>query len=264
VVNPYERYLTFLDDRTRTRRDHLKYLTLIDAIALLHQHQRPRLRSERHGQEKLYIEATLSDIELANELAHEALGRSLDELPPQSRRLLEILGRMVGGLCEQGALERGQVRFSRREVRHFSGWSYDQVRIHLERLVALEYVLVHRGGRGQSFVYELLYDGQGQDGRPFVMGLLDTGRLRKLAAEDTKKTLGGEKASLDPGWSAHSTPIGVGFDPPCGPSSKPMASGPQTDFEAAGGKNAVLEKQGPSSRINVAARRNGSSQGGAP
>ena len=32
--------LTFLDDRTRMRRDHAKYLTLIDAIALLHQHQR--------------------------------------------------------------------------------------------------------------------------------------------------------------------------------------------------------------------------------
>ena len=42
VVNPYARQLTFLDDRTRTRRDHEKYLTLIDAIALLHQHQRPR------------------------------------------------------------------------------------------------------------------------------------------------------------------------------------------------------------------------------
>jgi hypothetical protein len=40
VVNPYAEQLTFLDDRTRTRRDHAKYLTLIDAIALLHQHQR--------------------------------------------------------------------------------------------------------------------------------------------------------------------------------------------------------------------------------
>ena len=26
-------------------------------------------------------------------------------------------------------------------------------------------MLVHRGGRGQSFVYELLYEGQGKDGR---------------------------------------------------------------------------------------------------
>ena len=41
VVNPFADRLTFLSDRTRTRRDHEKYLTLIDAIALLHQHQRP-------------------------------------------------------------------------------------------------------------------------------------------------------------------------------------------------------------------------------
>ena len=40
VVNPYAQRLTFLDTRTRTRRDHEKYLTLIDTIALLHQHQR--------------------------------------------------------------------------------------------------------------------------------------------------------------------------------------------------------------------------------
>ena len=41
VVNPYADQLTFLDDRTRTRRDHERYLTLIDTIALLHQFQRP-------------------------------------------------------------------------------------------------------------------------------------------------------------------------------------------------------------------------------
>ena len=32
VVNPYAERLTFLDDRTRTRRDHAKYLTLIESI----------------------------------------------------------------------------------------------------------------------------------------------------------------------------------------------------------------------------------------
>ena len=37
----------------------------------------------------------------------------------------------------------------------------------------MEYVLVHRGRRGQGFVYEMLYDGEGQDGKPFLMGLLD-------------------------------------------------------------------------------------------
>jgi hypothetical protein len=41
VVNPYADRLTFLSDKTRTRRHHEKYLTPIDTIALLHQHQRP-------------------------------------------------------------------------------------------------------------------------------------------------------------------------------------------------------------------------------
>jgi hypothetical protein len=36
---------------------------------------------------------------------------------------------------------------------------------------------VHHGGRGQSFVYELLYDGKGADGRPFLMRLLDVAEL---------------------------------------------------------------------------------------
>jgi len=40
VINPYADQLTFIDDKTRTRRDHEKYLTLIDSIALLHQYQR--------------------------------------------------------------------------------------------------------------------------------------------------------------------------------------------------------------------------------
>ena len=56
VVNPYARELTFLDNRTRTRRDHMKYLTLIRAIALLHQHQRPRKTVTHDGQALEYIE----------------------------------------------------------------------------------------------------------------------------------------------------------------------------------------------------------------
>ena len=36
---------------------------------------------------------------------------------------------------------------------------------------------MHRGGRGQSFVYELLYDGGGREGRPFLAGLIDPSTL---------------------------------------------------------------------------------------
>jgi hypothetical protein len=173
VANPYASRLTFLDDRTRTRRDHIKYLTLIRAIALLHQHQRP-VKTITQGETTLeYIEATLSDIVIANRLASEVLGRSLDELPPQTRRLLLILDEMVTKETERLKKGRADFLFSRKAVRAFAGWGDTQLRLHLARLIELEYVLVHRGGRGQSFVYELLYDGQGKDGKPFLPGLID-------------------------------------------------------------------------------------------
>lgn len=100
VVNPYAPHLTFLDDRTRTRRDHEKYLTLIDAVALLHQYQRPVKGVERDGRVVEYVEATLEDIAAANRLADQVLGRSLDELPPQSRTLLARLEAMLAEICE--------------------------------------------------------------------------------------------------------------------------------------------------------------------
>ncbi|MEO8380810.1 MAG: CHC2 zinc finger domain-containing protein [Acidobacteriota bacterium] len=179
VINPYARALTFVDGRTRTRRDHTKYLTLIRTIALLHQHQRPRKTHEHRGQRIEYIEVEARDIALANELAHEVLGRSLDELAPQSRRLLALLDGQVTRDCAARAIARCDLRFTQREVREWSGWTDVQVKKHLFKLVTMEYVLVHRGGRGQSFVYELLYDGAGVDGRPFLPGLIDAGQLAK-------------------------------------------------------------------------------------
>jgi len=179
VINPFARALTFADGRTRTRRDHTKYLTLIRTIALLHQHQRPRKTHEHRGQRIEYIEVEARDIAIANELAHEVLGRSLDELAPQSRRLLALLDREIARECTARAIERCDFRFTQREVRAWSGWTDVQVKKHLFKLVTMEYVLVHRGGRGQSFVYELLYDGAGVDGRPFLPGLIDVEQLFK-------------------------------------------------------------------------------------
>jgi len=168
VVNPFATQLTFLSDRTRTRRDHVKYLTLIRSIALLHQHQRPL--KEKDGLQ--YIEVEASDIAAANALAHEVLGRSLDELAPQTRRLLILLREMVDERCRREKLTPDVCLFSRRDVRRFTGWTEFQVRTHLTRLQEMEYVLPHYGGRGQSFVYELLFNGE-DDGRPQMCGLLD-------------------------------------------------------------------------------------------
>ena len=62
VVNPFADQLTFLDDKTRSRRDHMKYLTLIRAIALLHQHQRRVHTVEHRGKPVRYVEVEPGDI----------------------------------------------------------------------------------------------------------------------------------------------------------------------------------------------------------
>jgi hypothetical protein len=173
VVNPYADRLTFLDDKTRTRRDHMKYLTLIRSITLLHQYQREVKTVQHQGKAVRYIEVTPADIHIANRLAHEVLGRTLDELPPQTRTLLGLLHAWVGKECQQQAIQRSDWRFTRRQVREITGWGDTQLKVHLGRLAELEYVLTHRMLRGGGFEYELIYDAQGEAGGRFLMGLAD-------------------------------------------------------------------------------------------
>jgi DNA primase len=197
VVNPYAHQLTFLDDKTRMRRDHQKYLTLIDAITLMHQYQRPlktfKNKMGGNGNPILYVSVTLDDIEIANRLASKVLGRSLDELPPQTRRFLEMVKEMVKKECERLRVERADYRLSRRQICEYTGWSMTQVRLHLERLVEHEYVLVHRGSRGLSFVYELLYNGEGKNGGPFLMGLIDINQLININTQKAANTYNHDK-----------------------------------------------------------------------
>ena len=130
---------------------------MIQSIALLHQYQRPTQWDESDGTRVESIEVLPSDIELANRLMSEILGRSLDELSPQTRRCLMMLETFVSEACQKQAIERDQFRFSRREFRESIRWSDFQVRMHFAKLVEMEYLLVHRGKQGRSFVYELLW-----------------------------------------------------------------------------------------------------------
>jgi DNA primase len=217
VLNPYAPGLTFATARTRNRRDHEKYLTLIEAIALLHQHQRPRQTvpapNAPNGARVEYIEVTLDDIALANQLAPEVLGRSLDELPPQTRRLLAHIrdlarqkrethtagGRAhakMAGDAKVGAgfaVTGGAATFSRKELREACGWSLTQVRVHLERLVELEYLAIRHGRLGSQFVYELLLDLDAPETVAHV-GLIDVEMLAR--GHHYKTQVAGSAATL--------------------------------------------------------------------
>ena len=174
VVNPYAHQLSFRDDQTRSRRDHVKYLTLIRSIALLHQFQRP---IKAYG-ELRYLEVTPEDVALANELAQEVFSRTVDELLPQTRKLLTLLHAWVKEECEAQAIPQHEFHFTRRQAREVTGWGDTQMKIHLSRLVEMEFLLAHRSGHKQAFTYELLYMGEDAEGRARMLGLIDAEALQ--------------------------------------------------------------------------------------
>jgi DNA primase len=157
VVNPLAPQLSFADGRTRARRDQAKLLTLIRAVTLLHQHQRPRRRVTRDGVEVVFIEATVEDVAVAERLAPLIVtGPNLADLAPQTHRLLDALDTLVDAEARRDKCRREDIRFTRRDVREHTGWSDFALRRHLARLVELELVRAHRSYTG-AYHYELLW-----------------------------------------------------------------------------------------------------------
>lgn len=172
VVNPHAERLRFFDHKTRTRRDHTKYLTLMRAIALLHQHQRPIRTATHRGERIEYIEVTEHDIALAESLSRSILARGIDELPPQTRRLLADIEALVIERAREQRLDPREVRFTRRDVRRACGWSHAQLKVHMRRLEELEHLVVFAGGPRRRLLYGIDYDlnwsGAEPTGRPLV------------------------------------------------------------------------------------------------
>ncbi len=172
VVNPYADQLGFAHSQTRTRRDHMKYLTLIASIALLHQYQR-QVKTVRHeGKDISYVEVIPADIVLANKLAKQVLMRTLDELPPQTRKLLAGLTQWVAHSAQTQAIAPSSLSFKRKELRHHLGWSDTQLKLHLNRLVEMEYLHISRKTMqgGTAYEYQLA---QGLDGTEPNVELID-------------------------------------------------------------------------------------------
>jgi DNA primase catalytic core len=182
VVNPFEPLLSYgvgRDEAGRLafRRDHPKYLNLILAVTFLHQMQRPRKHDDDVGD---YIETTLDDIAIANELAHGLFGQSLDDLSVPSREALERITGHVERRARELKTTEDKIEFSRRELRETFGWSDTRLRVYLRELVAMEYLAPVCGRNGLRYCYRLIDDGM--PGERQVPGLKDVETLRREAS----------------------------------------------------------------------------------
>jgi hypothetical protein len=191
VVNPYAQELTFSNHRTRTRRDMAKYLTLVNAVALCHQYQKPRHR-DQHGE---YIEVDLDDIELANRLSTRVLGRNLDDLPTQTAELLRQIVSQVSAAAKEQGVELDQVGFTRRWVRERTHWGDTQLKIHLRRLEELEYLRQRKSAHG-VFEYRLCGLDVSSDG-VLLVGLQDIAALRSRHPEAVYRGTWADRSAAD-------------------------------------------------------------------
>ena len=161
VVNPFEPLLSYPDEQLLVRRDHPKYLHLILAVTFLHQLQRPVKHDADLGD---YIETTLDDIAIANDLAHQLFGHSLDDLSrpePRTagshRRLRAKKGREWSTdkvSLQPPRIARG-VQVGRHAVAH-----------HLEELVEMEYLRAAVRTLLADLSISPVYDGQADECGP--------------------------------------------------------------------------------------------------
>jgi Mn-dependent DtxR family transcriptional regulator len=139
VVIPFADRLTFPAAWMRTRRDHARFLNLIEVSAFVHQHQRDR----RGGA----ICAAPADYAVAYELSREVLAETLSDV----RKPLRDAFRRIQELSVDGTV-------SRREIREALNVPDSTVRRWLADLVELEYLAVtegSRGGAGRSTRYHV-------------------------------------------------------------------------------------------------------------
>jgi DNA primase len=252
---------SFPDAMTRTRRDHMKFLTLIKAVALLHQHQRETKTGDDNGETFEYIEAAEADVKLAWELANHVLIRSLDDVPTQTRRLLLLIDRMVTSECERLQIERLDYRFTRATVRRHTGWGDSQLKKHLSRLEDLEYLALHRGAPGQSFVYALNFE-MDADGKPVLPGLSYGAKSVRTEADRSRLEEGVSRFEAGVSPAGHGGVMGVsrgGHD-----AESPVSIGVRGSFYGNPPENTSGEEPGEEEAAIVAVvhRNNGRPKGG--
>jgi len=158
VVIPFAGRLTFPSSWMRTRRDHARFLNLIEVSAFLHQHQRERSNGA--------IVASVADYATAYALASEVLTETLGDL---RKPLREALSRIQAMAAAEGGV-------SRRDIREALGLPDSTVRRWLADLVELEYLEVEagKGGAGNKSRYRAA----DRDARqPVVLGLLTPAEL---------------------------------------------------------------------------------------
>jgi len=171
VINPFSSYLSFNATTHQARRDHQKYLTLINTITLLNQHQREKIYKDG----KLCVKTHPIDIAESNFLARFIFASSLEELPPQTMNFMKDLVKYFIDQAQEKQIEFDHLWFYRKETRKLTGLSNTRSHEHLDRMINHELLTTRRDQNG--IAYRFLYKPDTQ----FHVDKLDRLKLVRMA-----------------------------------------------------------------------------------
>ena len=141
VINPFVDKIQFPAHLVRTRRDHLRFLNLIEVITYLYQYQ----REKKDHKGITYIESAGEDYQLAYSLMKDIVANSLDLLNKTSRELYQYIRKTVNGSS----------KFTRRDVEKVSSWPIYRIRDNMKQLLDYGYIEVLKKDDGKSICYRL-------------------------------------------------------------------------------------------------------------
>jgi hypothetical protein len=147
VVNDFASSLNFPSALMRSRRDHERFLDLIDAVCFLRQYQK---ETEREGEES-FISCDIKDYEIAyNIMVNGVLGSTMEELPKGARLLYEQIREWVRKETKKKKLKINDIRFTQRQIREETGLGHTWVKAMIHVLVDYEYLEAAAGGGQRS------------------------------------------------------------------------------------------------------------------
>jgi hypothetical protein len=146
IRNPYAEHLILPKSVFKPRRTNAHYLQFIEAVTFYHQHQRESQFDIHTGEE--YIESTLEDIKVANDLIKEILLRKSDPLNGATRNYLERLKAYLAN--KQDTL------FSNGEIRKQLRIKESTLRRYHQQLLQEGYIKKRNDIKGESVSYEIM------------------------------------------------------------------------------------------------------------
>ncbi|MCK4858651.1 MAG: toprim domain-containing protein, partial [candidate division Zixibacteria bacterium] len=158
LLKPYRIKIPFVDlinfptRPIRVRRDYPRFLTMVEASCLLHQHQRRKIRVNR---EEVLV-ADIEDYAIAYELACGVLQQTIKAISPGCEELMATIQKHLRARAGESEQDEADQTFTRSDVQPDTGWNRNKISKHLKEAVQADLLEIVKCERGKPTRYRFV------------------------------------------------------------------------------------------------------------